>query len=156
MQRALQMGAAALAMTMTLAAGHSLVAAQDASKGSVEVTIKGLKGKKGIALVTIYNSDDAWLEAPKAVQTLKKPITGKSLTVTLQSLPPGTYAVSVIHDENKNGKMDMRWFPFPKPKEGVGASRDPVAKMGPPKWKDAKFTLKAGEAKKLTLKMRYM
>ena len=111
--------------------------------GSVSVKIDGFKGTEGVALVTLYDSADSWLKVPKAVQVVRAKISGAALVVELKGVKPGTYAVSVIHDENKNNELDMRWLPYPKPKEGSGASRDPDTKVGPPKWEAAKFAVGA-------------
>jgi uncharacterized protein (DUF2141 family) len=121
--------------------------------GSVTVKIEGLKGKEGVALVALYESAETWLKVPKAAQVVRAKITGSALTVELKGVKPGSYAVSVIHDENKNDELDMRWLPYPKPKEGSGASRDPDAKVGPPKWDGAKFEVAAeGAAVSVTVK----
>jgi uncharacterized protein (DUF2141 family) len=57
------------------------------------------------------------------------------------SLPHDSgYAIAVTHDRNGNDKLDMRWFPFPKPKEGAGVSRNHV-RMGKPRYDQARFAL---------------
>lgn len=132
---------------------HTAVQAQ--ATASLDVSVKGFKGSEGVALVTVFNTEETWLKVPKAVKTFKAPIEGGNVSVKVDGLTPGTYGVSVVHDANKNDELDMRWFPFPKPKEGAGASRDPKSKMGPPKWKDANFEVKAGEEKKLLIQMQY-
>lgn len=119
------------------------VQAQDAA-GTVTVKITGFKGSEGVALVTLYDSEQTWLKIPKAVQVVRAKIVGSALTIDFKNVKPGTYAVSVIHDENKNNELDMRWLPWPKPKEGVGVSNDPETKAGPPKWEGAKFEQPAG------------
>ena len=123
--------------------------------GVIEVSISGFKGNEGRAHITLYGSEDTWLKIPKALQTLQRPIPEGVLKVKFEGLAPGDYAVSVIHDANENDELDMRWFPFPKPKEGAGASRDPKTKMGPPKWKDSKISLAAGEAKHIEIHVAY-
>jgi uncharacterized protein (DUF2141 family) len=45
-----------------------------------------------------------------------------------------------VHDENGDGKLERNFLGVPK--EGVGASNDARGRMGPPKWKDARFELK--------------
>jgi uncharacterized protein (DUF2141 family) len=107
--------------------------------GTVTVRIDGLKGSEGQALVVLYDSAESWLKVPKAVQVVRAKIAGAAQVVEFKGVKPGSYAVSVIHDENKNNELDMRWLPYPKPKEGSGASRDPDTKVGPPKWDGAKF-----------------
>jgi uncharacterized protein (DUF2141 family) len=115
----------------------TLVAAQQA--GSVSIKVDGFKGVEGVALVTLYDSAESWLKVPKALQVVRLKISGPALQVELKGVKPGAYAVSVIHDENKNNELDMRWLPYPKPKEGSGASGNPDTKVGPPKWEASKF-----------------
>ena len=45
-------------------------------------------------------------------------------------IPPGTYALVVIHDENRNGKLDTNWLGLPK--EGYGFSSDAKATFSAP------------------------
>jgi uncharacterized protein (DUF2141 family) len=144
------------ATLQALTYGHA--AAQD-GLATVKVNISGLKGTEGVALVTLYDSPESWLKVPKAIQVLRLKITGATMTVEFKGVKPGTYAVSVIHDANKNNEMDMRWLPWPKPKEGSAASNDPDAKAaaeakpGPPKWEAAKFEVTAeGTTVKATMK----
>ncbi len=120
---------------------------------TVTVKISGFKGTEGQALVALYDSEQSWLKVPKASQVVRAKITGAGMTVEFKDVKPGVYAVSVIHDENKNNELDMRWLPWPKPKEGVAVSNDPENKVGPPKWEGAKFTVgPEGITVKATLK----
>jgi len=63
-------------------------------------------------------------------------------SIHIAGVKPGTYAVALVHDENANGKMDMRLF---LPREGFGFSRNPKIGMGPPKFKSAQFTVGADD-----------
>ena len=125
------------------------------AQGAATVTVKisGFKGAEGIALITLYDSEQSWLKVPKAVQVVRAKITGSGMSIDFKDVKPGAYAVSVIHDENKNNELDMRWLPWPKPKEGFGVSNDPENKAGPPKWEAAKFDVAAaGITVKATVK----
>jgi uncharacterized protein (DUF2141 family) len=62
----------------------------------------------------------------------------------LTDLAPGEYAVSVVHDENGNNTLDTNWVGMPK--EGIGTSNNAKGRMGPPKYRDAKFTVTAAGA----------
>lgn len=135
---------AAYVALVLFAAGFSSTAfAQDGA--TVKVSITGLKGTEGVALITLYDSEANWLKVPKAVQVLRLKITGATMTVEFKGVKPGTYAVSVVHDANKNNELDMRWLPWPQPKEGTGSSKgaevakEEPGKQGPPKWSNAKF-----------------
>jgi uncharacterized protein (DUF2141 family) len=118
--------------TLVLAACMLLVSATSGAQdglATVKVNISGLKGTEGVALITLYDSAESWLKVPKAIQVLRMKITGAAMTVEFKGVKPGTYAVSVVHDANKNNEMDMRWLPWPKHKEGSAASNDPEARL---------------------------
>lgn len=136
------------ALMAALFAASSLVAVVRAQDGLATVTVQitGFKGTEGVALVTLYSDPATWLNIPKALQVVKTKITGPNVTVEFKGVKPGTYAVQVVHDANKNNELDMRWLPWPKPKEGSGASNDPDSKAGPPKFEQAKFDVAAPAA----------
>jgi uncharacterized protein (DUF2141 family) len=50
--------------------------------------------------------------------------------VVLENVVPGRYAVSFIHDENENKKLDTNFLGIPT--EGFGFSRDAMGTFGPP------------------------
>lgn len=110
--------------------------------GAVEVTVTGIRVQQaGTLLVELYDHASGWLTLDSARALRRVPVTTGSVTVTFDSLPTGAgYAVAVVHDRNGNDKLDMRWFPFPKPKEGAGVSNDHV-RMGKPKYEDARFSV---------------
>jgi uncharacterized protein (DUF2141 family) len=143
----------ALAAIMTcVGALHTGEGQAQQPPATVTVKIAGFRGVEGLALVTLYDSEQNWLKMPQAVQVVRAKITGAELSVEFKDVKPGTYAVQVIHDENKNNKLDMRWLPWPKPKEGVGVSNDPDNKAGPPKWEAAKFDVGSALTLKITVK----
>jgi uncharacterized protein (DUF2141 family) len=129
-----------VASSLAAAAG-GLAEAQAAA--TISVKINGLSGTDGQALVVLYDNAETWLNTAKAVQVLRAKISGAELSVDLRGVKPGTYAVAVVHDANANDKLDMRWLPYPKPKEGSGYSNDAESKAGPPKWEAAKFEVGA-------------
>jgi uncharacterized protein (DUF2141 family) len=61
------------------------------------------------------------------------------LVRTELELPLGEYALSVFYDRNGNGEMDTNFIGMPK--EPIALSNDAVAKLGPPKYEDAVFSL---------------
>ena len=55
-------------------------------------------------------------------------------------ITPGTYAISVLHDENLNEKLDKTWYG--KPVEGFGISNNPKINFGPPDFRKSSISLK--------------
>jgi uncharacterized protein (DUF2141 family) len=64
-------------------------------------------------------------------------ISAQKAVCEFPGIAPGTYAVSVYHDENSNDKLDTNFLGIPR--EGVGASNNARGHMGPPKFDSAKF-----------------
>jgi uncharacterized protein (DUF2141 family) len=148
----LRPGLVALGLLGLSAVGGEARAGGD--KVSLSVSAVDFRNTRGQAIVAVFDSKDGWPKLDKALRLEKVKLEKATVDVTFRDLPPGTYAVEVIHDENENGKLDMRWLPYPKPAEGAGASNDAPASMGPPSWSDARFKLtEKGGA--LTIHLRY-
>ena len=113
--------------------GHAVSQDVHSDRGNVVVEAVGVNAERGgVLVVALYRGAEGWLKLEKAVKTMKRPAQSDSITVTFDDLPHGAYAVQVLHDENENGKLDFRWFPFPKPKEGAGVHR---AEHLPGRWR---------------------
>ena len=67
-------------------------------------------------------------------------------------VPPGTYALVVLHDENMNGRVDYNWLGIPR--EGYGFSNDAKGALGAPSFKQAAFVYD-GKTLDLTITLRY-
>jgi len=66
-------------------------------------------------------------------------------------LAPGDYAISLVHDENGNGKLDKNLFGIPT--EGVGFSQNPKLSFGPPTYAATRFDV-AGDTSE-TIRLKY-
>ena len=73
-------------------------------------------------------------------------------TCDFLNVPPGTYALAVIHDENMNGKLDTNWRRIPK--EGYGFSNDATALFGAPSFSAASFQYD-GQDLELNIDLQY-
>ena len=131
------------------------LAGQAPAPGSVTVTITGIRAEQaGTLLVALYDHASAWLDLDSARAVRRISVTADSAIAVFDSLPADTgYAIAVIHDRNGNGRLDMRWFPFPRPKEGSGVSNDHV-RMGKPSYADARFAVSAA-ARSIRIRLRY-
>lgn len=118
------------------------------------VTVEGVQpAAGGVLLVRLYTQEKDWLHQGRAVAELKVP-PAPTVEVQFPGVKPGPVAVSVLHDENQNGRLDMRWFPWPRPAEGAGASRDPRPRFGPPSFSDAVFEFRPSQP--VTVRVFYM
>ncbi len=126
--------------TLVLCLAWSLTAA-GAEAGTLVVRVQGLASDDGNLRFTLFDSKTSFMKTPVRAELVE--IKDREGTWIVEDLPYGEYAVLVHHDINGNGKMERYWYG--KPKEPTGASNDAPAKLGPPKYKDAKFQLNASE-----------
>ena len=115
-------------------------AAATASPGVLVVDITAIDVQAGGSLaVYVYTDSDSWLTPEKKAYSRYVQVTDDEMTVALDNIPFGIYAVSVIQDLNANRKIDMIWFPFPRPGEPAGVSNNAEALLGAPSFQDARF-----------------
>ena len=103
----------------------------------LSLLVVDLPSDDGQVLCTLYDRESAWLSDPGWVQTTSVTPVGGEATCTFR-VPPGTYAITFLHDANGNRDMDTNWLGLPQ--EAWGVSRDAPARLGPPAWTDAAFT----------------
>jgi uncharacterized protein (DUF2141 family) len=137
----------ALSAPLLIAAGG----ATPPSLNSIDVSVSGLRSAKGHVLVCITANAKAFPDCSKDAGATRMKISAKQAQTMSVTVPAGTYAVSLIHDENGNGKLDTT---LGMPREGFGFSRNPALGFGPPKFKAAAFVVNGSAAQ--TVKMKYM
>jgi uncharacterized protein (DUF2141 family) len=125
--------------------------------GTAVLTVKviGFRNAKGRLDALLFSGPKGFPdEDSRAVDDDEVSIDPKTLTaeVVFRNLPPGTYAVTVLHDENMNRKMDSNFFGIPK--EGYGSSMNPPKMHRAPKFDEAKFSL-SPEGRLIQVKLIY-
>lgn len=124
-------------LTAFLAQGQSL------ETNIVKVDIGGFRNDRGQVFCALYSSSDGFPKnGKKAVARIDSEISNKHAVCEFSDIAPGTYAVSVFHDENSNGKLDTNFMGIPC--EGVGASNGAKGHFGPPKFGAAAFHFSGG------------
>lgn len=120
----------------------------------IHVEIGGMRNSNGQIICALYASPDGFPKrSEKALAHLSSAISDKQAVCEFPGIPPGTYAVSVFHDENSNGKLDTNFMGIPR--EGVGASNDAKGHLGPPKFDAAAFRFSGGRIE-LKIKINYL
>ena len=119
------------------------VASIEAQSG-IQVSIDGLRTNKGQVICSLYSSAEGFPKnESRAVARSTSVIADGQGNCTFSDIQPGTYAISVFHDENLNGRLDTNFLGIPR--EGVGASNNARGHFGPPTFRDASFEYPGGE-----------
>jgi uncharacterized protein (DUF2141 family) len=122
--------------------------AQLAATCTLTVHVGGIQNAKGNILVALHKDSNTVIDS-RVVEIDSKTMTAKAV---FEKVPEGIYGVSVVHDENKSGQIDMD--PGGMPLEGYGFSNNPAKQMGPPPFDEFKFELKQPE-KSLDISLIY-
>jgi len=93
-----RLAAAAAALIVATLAGSA------ASAGTINLTLDGVQPRGGKILVTVQSRDQFMQPAQTAGEVLDG-ATGGQLKVKLPNVPPGDYAVSVLHDADSSWNM---------------------------------------------------
>ncbi|MCM0606508.1 MAG: DUF2141 domain-containing protein [Xanthomonadaceae bacterium] len=115
------------------------------------------KEKVDQLLISLFDQEEGFPSKPdlaKDKRVIK--VTGTEMDIEFTGLSEKDHAVAVIHDENANGKVDMKKALFIPVglAEGYAASNDAKGSMGPPKFNDAKFAFKAPKTE-ITVTLEY-
>lgn len=130
-----------------------LPAASTQGATTVTVAVTGLRNSNGIVQACLTAEPRFFPDCDRDPQSHRLSVHAASnLVLEFADVPPGTYAVALLHDENGNGRVDKMLM---IPREGFGFSRDAPVRMGPPHFADAAFALGPATARQ-TIRMRYM
>ncbi len=122
---------------------------------NVEVTITGIRSEKGQISIGVFKDDETFQDEDAFLnkQFDKKNISDGRMTVKF-SLEPGIYGLTLLDDENSNGKMEYSFLHIPK--EGFGFSDYYHTGITKPKFDAFRFALEKDQTKRITIRVRYM
>jgi uncharacterized protein (DUF2141 family) len=138
-----------LAMSLLLTLFVSYARAQQ-----TQVKVTGIRSGKGKIILNVFKNNDTYdKEQPCKKYVFDKKTLANGTLVVDCDLEPGTYGITLVDDENANGKIDKNLIGMPK--EGFGFSNFFMEKMKKPVFDDFKIDLKSPN-NKVEIKVKYM
>jgi len=131
-----------LFLSMMLAA--SVVGAQN----KLTVTVDGIVNPKGKIWVAVFDSIN-FLKQPAYYGMVNIEEGQEEVTVVIDSVASGKYAVTFFQDENGNNKLDTGAYGIPTEKYGFSNNFRPT--MGPPTFNDCMIEIKEDTEINITL-----
>lgn len=121
--------------------------------GDLEISIPALRNERGMLHLCLTQDPEAFLDCRADPDARKLSLAARGeRKLRLSGVAPGRYAISVIHDENGNGRLDTF---LSIPREGFGFSRNPRIRMGPPRFEEVQFMVLGGSNRQ-QVEMRYL
>ncbi len=147
------MTSVSLALRLSLF-GTSTASGEPSVGGTVTASVLNLRVQKGNVVCKLYRSE---ADFPRgSTGNVAKKVTvvpGRPTRCTFDGVAPGTYAMTFIHDENDNGKLDKNFLGMPT--EGYGVSNNRTYATKAPNWTECKFAVERGKIRELGIQLRY-
>lgn len=125
------------------------MALPSAAQFRIEVAVEHVKDTLGEIRVAVFSDAGTFLKKP--VHSARVKAAKGIVLVRFEGIAPGSYAISIIHDANRNGKLDTNSIGIPR--EGFGFSNDAMGNFGPPSFDKAKVTITGSQ--RVTVNARY-
>jgi uncharacterized protein (DUF2141 family) len=122
---------------------------------NIEVVFSGIRSLDGRIRLEVF-IDEAGFDKEKGISIKyfkKSNLVNGEMTVKFD-LPPGTYGLALLDDENNDDKMNYSFIGLPK--EGFGFSNYYLTGLFKPKFEAFKFTVHKGQKQKILMKIKYM
>ncbi|MFM2170512.1 MAG: hypothetical protein RI957_741 [Verrucomicrobiota bacterium] len=121
-----------------------------ARAAEIAITVKGVRNDKGnIAALAFVNGrgfpDRVDLAKTQAVVSARQGV----VTIVLKNVPAGQVALTVLHDEDGDGKLKRNMFGIPS--EGVGMTGKPLGNRAP-RFDEAIVEIQGDEKREISLK----
>lgn len=128
---------------------HALSASETAPEqaegalAKVHVTVENLLTHQGEIHLMISNDEKHFLEPEHANFLTVATVDFVARHPIIAEVPPGSYAITVLHDLNGNHELDKTFFGMPT--EPFGFSRNPKLFFGPPSYQSCVVELNPGD-----------
>lgn len=131
----------------------AIVFAQPSYPG-IYVDIPNIENSTGTVACALFESPEGFPAEflHSATHIMMMQIRDTKARCSFLDIPPGTYALAVIHDENKDGKLNTNFLGIPT--EGYGFSSGAEAGMSAPSFEAASFSYD-GQNLDLTIRLNY-
>lgn len=140
---------------LTLSALCLLLTPAAAAPGGTQlkIGIDNLRNTRGMLQLCLSSAATAYPDCKPGTpgRRLSVPAT-QAGSIVFDGLAPGTYALSVLHDENGNGRMETT---LGAPREGFGFSMNPPVGFGAPAFRRVSFQV-GGTVTRQSVRMRYL
>ena len=122
----------------------------------VLLEVEGFENLDGNLAIAIYNSSETFNSETEFYREAAFTVDESHMTIVIDSMDAGSYAISILHDEDESGDMEMGGFLNLIPQEGFGFSNNPVIGISEPSFSDCKFAIDEGQAVSVPITLIYM
>ena len=120
---------------------------------ALTIEITNIRFEKGWIRLGLYNHPDQFPVNPSRTYDFQKTSLKEGIMeIILDDILPGTYAISVLDDENGNDQMDYKLIKIPG--EGFGFSNNVKPRLKHPPYDHCSFQIPEGQSR-IMIEMQY-
>ncbi len=123
------------------------------ANSAIVVDVGPLRALAGSVACRLFKSPSGFPYASNDTVTVRVKAAAPTVRCAFENVPPGTYAIVVLHDENDNRKLDKNRLGIPL--EGYGVSNNHTHALAAPRWDEAKFGVERDKVRELAIGIRY-
>ncbi len=135
-------------------ANYPAIALAQSSCPGIHVEVPNIRNSAGSLSCALFETPEGFPSdfMRFAVKLVMTKVQNGEASCDFAGIPPGTYAIVVIHDENLNGELDKNFLGIPN--EGYGFSNEAKAGFSAPSFSGARFMYDGGRLD-LTVELKY-
>lgn len=132
-------------------AGAAVLLVGASGVAQLDIEVGNLRSERGVLRICLTADPANFPSCADDSRAVTRTVSAAARLVHFDALPLGDYAVAVIHDENRNAKLDTM---LGIPREGFGFSRNPPMGFGPPRFAAARFHFESDSRQ--VIRLRYL
>jgi len=128
---------------------YALLLTQGIAAETLKIVVSNITKAEGSIMVAVAAGKEGFESDQEPAAAMIEPARLGEIIFVAADLPPGEYAIRVMHDVNGNGELDSNFVGMPV--EPWAMSNNARGRFGPPKWKNVKFDLQTETTQSLKL-----
>lgn len=122
----------------------------------IVVEVFDFENLNGNLAIAIYNSSSTFNSESLYYRDTAIAVSATDMMLEIGSMEAGTYAISILHDADESGDMEMGGFLNLIPQEGFGFSNNPAVGFSEPTFEECKFVIEDGQSISVPITLIYM
>ena len=120
----------------------------------ISLEVSDFQNLNGNLAIVINNSSEQFTSNTQWYKDTTVNVSSDNIIILIKDIIAGTYAISLFHDENLNGELDLGFLNIPE--EGFGFSNNPTILFSQPDFNDCKFTIENGDSISIPIALVYL
>ena len=121
---------------------------------SIQVEVSEFNNISGLLAIAVFDNSSSFESKNEPYRDSTLAVAHSEMTIVIENINPGNYAISVFHDEDSNNELNANIFGIPQ--EGFGFSNNPSIGFSAPTYDECEFTIEEGVNLSIPIELIHM